>query len=1033
MGMNMTVGFFMRSKRKSRNLAALLCAVCLGSIVSARAENQPGSDKAPAAGKERTPDSSPFARIEGGLHLVDGKPFLKTDAWWGANHWMTEKASKSLGFQLALPEDQVGGEGDFYGRAGYTTTYFSMIRTDTQGCLDLLRECLKRARKTGQKVVIHSWTDPSEETRHRLGWTYVNEDGETKPLLHNFHYDAEKHAAAMRESLAPLMEAIRDEPDVIGYQIGGETWAAISYDPQSIGRFRDFLKGKFSLEELSLRHGRDKAFYKSWDEVFPPIKGGAMNFKKRPLPNGRAAQYDWACYNRKVHLDSWVAMLKVYNELDGRGRPISFEWGHGPYANSAYGLYGWDFPAICDRSQNFTVGPGEFAYSLAESMQGLYAKVAGTGPRFVNELGAGSGIVPWAGRPAYMRRHIWWTLAMGFDGFHVWTLYNLLGANSEFIAGRNYDPILRENLPAVYFEAKHCNDMIGSLGELLASSTGTAPDIGLLYLEDSNMAGYVSSYKTDSTAWFRALGAHGLADRLGIPTEYHLDHGRLDNYKAIILPLTPRITEARARKLADYVSRGGTLVLQGASARVDDNFNESATFPAGPLAEVAGVHATLLPDAELKRPQLAAAWQGRDIFFDVRTRLVPAGAQTLLVRNGEVLATVNTFGKGRCIMLAGKPLVPDDDDPTGAFLVSLLHDAGIRPAALLEENGSPDTGVYAGHREGPHGKLLILIENADRAHSLKVTLDPAAMGLVPGSAYQVFECFSDETAVVSKANGWTFQTSLEPVGVRVYLVTTDKTLDAALPRDRRLLTSRDDPDQELADRKPTSKIQSWHDKETYTVSDILAGQKLKTRMETVTAADAQAGRPRDLGDGFFALNLDGYCNAPLRSMLKDIDYSTKNLFGAGAGTSDAKESLPLIPGRNAVGEGPFWVNGRYVEMGPRLLEGIPVGRKVSQFSFFHHGLLPWLHESTLGYYRVNYTDGTSVRIPIALFTNLSNLAGQGGVAPRNSVVWQSKTTPNRLLRYDWVNPKPEKEVESLDVIRNDTGKISVWAVTAKTN
>ena len=1024
----------MKKERKDSCLVLLLCAV-LGTLVSARAEVEVprSSDKSTGGGKNPGQTNSSFAYIKDGLHIVDGKPFLKTDAWWGANHWMPDKASNSLGFQLALPEDKVGGEGDFYGRAGYTTTYFSMIRTDIKGCLELLRECLKRARKTGQKVVIHAWTDPSEEMRRKLNWTYVTEDGETKPLLHGFHYDAEKHAAAMRESLAPLTKAIRNEPDIIGYQIGGETWAAISYDAQSIQRFRDFLKGKFGLEDLSLRYGHDKTFYKSWEDVFPPIKGGAMDFHKRPLPNGRAAQYDWACYNRKVHQDAWVAMIKAYNDMDGRGRPISFEWGHGPYSGSAYGLYGWDFPAICDRATNFTVGPGEFAYNLAESMQVLYAKVAGTGPRFVNELGAGSGMVPWEGRPAYMRRHIWWSLAMGFDGFHVWTLYNLLGANSEFIAGRNYDPILRENLPTVYFEAKHCNDMINSLGEVLAASKGTAPDIGLLYLEDSNMAGYVPSYKTDSTAWFRALGAHGLGDQLGIPTEYHLDHDRLDAYKAIILPVTPRITEARARKLADYVSRGGTLVLEGATARSDDNFNESTTFPVGPLAEVAGVHATLLTDDKLHQPNLAPKWKGGDVFLDVRTHLEPTGAKTLLERNGEVLATVNNFGKGRCIMLAGKPLVPDDDDPTGAFLVSLLHDSGIRPAALLEENGHTDTGVYAGHREGPHGKLLILIDNADRGHNLKVTLDPAAMGLDPNSIYQVFECFSDEKAVISQGNGWAFQTSLEPVGVRVYLITTDKTLDAALPPDKRLLISRDDPDQVLADRTHTSKIQSWHDKEAYTVSDILAGQKLKNRMETVTAADAQAGPPRDLGEGFFALDLDGYCNTPLRSMLKDIDYSSKNLFGAGVGASEAKESLPLTPGRNVVGEVPSWVNGRYIEMGPRLLEGIPVGRKVSQLSFFHHGLFPWLHESTLGYYRVNYTDGTSVRIPIALFTNLSNLMGQGGVAPANIVVWQSKSTPNRLLRYDWVNPNPDKEVKSVDVIRNDAGKISLWAVTAKAN
>ena len=92
-----------------------------------------------------------------------------------------------------------------------------------------------------------------------------------------------------------------------------------------------------------------------------------------------------------------------------------------------------------------------------------------------------------------------------------------------------------------------------------------------------------------------------------------------------------------------------------------------------------------------------------------------------------------------------------------------------------------------------------------------------------------------------------------------------------------------------------------------------------------------------------------------------------------------------------------------------------------------------MHESTLGYYRVKYDDGTSTRVPIALFSTLSNLQGQGGRAPWNTVVWQSKTTPNRLLRFDWSNPHPEKLVRTVDVVRGGGERFTIWAITARAN
>jgi len=968
-----------------------------------------------------------MSHIADGLQYVDGKPFIKTAGWWGINHWMTGDPEHSIGNQLALPEDRVGTDDDFYARAQFSAGYYTIVGDAgmTEKNIVWLKQAIARAKKAGQKLVIHIDCQPPSDTVKARGWTLTNEDGEQKPIDNVFYHDPQEHGIAMRERLKPFADAIRDEPTVIGYQIGGEIWAAISYDPKSQARYREFLKAQFPLDDLSQRYFGKKGAYAGWDQVSPPIKGGAMDFTKKKLANGWVAWFDWARYNKKLHEDVWVAMIEAFNEADGRGRPISYEYNHGPYSGNAFGLYNFNFPGVCQRTKNFSVGPGEFSHTLAESMHGLYTKTCGQGPWFTNELDARPPM-PRSGHPAYFRRHIWWTLALGGNGYHFWTFFNLLGANNEFIGSRYYDPIRAENLPLGFFEVQHCNRMIASLGTLLAGSRAPDVPIGIFYLDDSSMAGYVGSYKADSYSVMRALASHGLGDQVGIYTEYHLDTVDLRKLKAIILPRTPRITAAHEKKLAEYVAQGGTLILMAPTGKVDDLCQEAASFPVGPLAKVCGVQVSELPREALRKAPIAVTWNRQSIAIDVQARLtISEGSpvQTLVANGKDPIVTVNAYGKGRCFYLAGRPLVASDDDPTGDFLMTLLKDAGVATAARLSEKDQVDTGVYSGRRIGPQGNLLILIENADRLHNLTVKLDPLVLGLDARKHYTACECFSDEKNPVSASNGWSFTTRLEAVGVRVFAITTDKKFDAILPMAKRVLIPRDDADTILIP------AQRGEGPPPYRSGDAQAGELERNKIETLTASEIHSALPRDLGDSYLGLDLDGACNRSLGSMLKNVDYSGMLQFGALVTKVDAKETLPFKPGRNAVGAVPVWVNGRYIDMGKRAIEGIRVGTKITSLHLFHHGIY-WLHESVLGFYRIRYADGSTVRIPIAVSTTLTDLDRPWGISPKTDIIWTAKNG-NRLSRFDWTNPAPNKVVESVDIIRNDGYDFAVWAMTAK--
>jgi len=54
-----------------------------------------------------------------------------------------------------------------------------------------------------------------------------------------------------------------------------------------------------------------------------------------------------------------------------------------------------------------------------------------------------------------------------------------------------------------------------------------------------------------------------------------------------------------------------------------------------------------------------------------------------------------------------------------------------------------------------------------------------------------------------------------------------------------------------------------------------------------------------------------------------------------------------------------------------------------------------------------YADGSSLDVPIVVGTSLRDLDRPWGEAPRTTVVWTAKNG-NRLSRFDWTNPYPER-------------------------
>ena len=164
-----------------------------------------------------------------------------------------------------------------------------------------------------------------------------------------------------------------------------------------------------------------------------------------------------------------------------------------------------------------------------------------------------------------------------------------------------------------------------------------------------------------------------------------LDRAPLDPAATVIVADPDGATDAEAGALADFVLRGGRLVVTGSEAEsvVRDlptgdlrwaSQEAGRAVPVAPVPEVAGV--------SVVRTSGRGSW-GR------------AGATVpVLAADGRVLATVGAFGAGRVVLLANASPWQNrllDEDDNASFALAAAGEAG-RPVLFAERHHGYGTG-----------------------------------------------------------------------------------------------------------------------------------------------------------------------------------------------------------------------------------------------------------------------------------------------------------------------------------------------------
>lgn len=192
-------------------------------------------------------------------------------------------------------------------------------------------------------------------------------------------------------------------------------------------------------------------------------------------------------------------------------------------------------------------------------------------------------------------------------------------------------------------------------------------------------------------------------------------HDRLDGYKLVILSSAYLMDKETAEAVRAYVAKGGTVIMTGYSAKVDETGKWFETALPGRLADVFGLRTNAFYRSEkpLEVDFAGRHLTGSDSYYEV---LEPDTAKALasFINTPEKspAITINHYGKGRAIYLA----TAAQPSLIGPLIRSLYPELGIArgpqaPAGVVARevegrilyvntNGSPVSVPISGSRKG---------------------------------------------------------------------------------------------------------------------------------------------------------------------------------------------------------------------------------------------------------------------------------------------------------------------------------------------
>jgi len=161
------------------------------------------------------------------------------------------------------------------------------------------------------------------------------------------------------------------------------------------------------------------------------------------------------------------------------------------------------------------------------------------------------------------------------------------------------------------------------------------------------------------------------------------------NYKLLIVPGITVMDETTATKIRDYVKNGGTVIMTGNSAVVDETGKVFASTRPGRLSDVFGIRVGSYEETEAMNEISRKSYKGKKLEFTYKGKAIdtesarfdivePKGAEILgsitSLDKDYPIMTVNKYDKGRAIYVG----LPADGSILNPLVDELIDELGIK-------------------------------------------------------------------------------------------------------------------------------------------------------------------------------------------------------------------------------------------------------------------------------------------------------------------------------------------------------------------
>lgn len=596
-----------------------------------------------------------------------------------------------------------------------------------------LVRAVRLAGKYGMKVVVGTPTDTPPAWLTEKYPDTLQIDGNGKRLGHGgrrqFSISSSRYRQFARDIVTRMAEALKDEPNVIGWQIGNEPTDE-SYDPEAHAAWVAWLKARYgTLDKLNAAWTTEywSQTYSDWEQV--------------PFSNAKANP-GWMLELKRFITSQWRAFHK--NQIDA----IRAVVGGRQFVTINFGGLGWAnrFDRYeMNRDLDITswdeyVGMGHLkpwragaTHDLVRGWKRQNFWVMETQPGFVNWAPVSNML--W---PGETRALAWQAIGHGADAVLYWQWRNALNGQETMhgsLVGPDGKPL------PIYAEVQQIGREFAKASPALA---GTVPVSPVAILQD-----YPSRWTIDFQLHHKDYDQievlldyyRPLKEALGAVDMVEAAEAPLGGYKLVVAPSLNVITDAMAKRLADYVRGGGHLILGPRSGMRDEYNRLDPVRQPGPLAELLGGQVEefyALDETVEVGGGKAAIWAEMLSTTAPDTQVVLRYGKANGWLDGKPAAISRHVGKGTITYVGA--LVDDG-------VMKRLIDAALRDADVARDFAVP-ADVELMTRQGKGREIVILVNHG--RESRDVTLPAPMTDLLAGGKVREVRLAGEGVAVLQR-------------------------------------------------------------------------------------------------------------------------------------------------------------------------------------------------------------------------------------------------------------------------------------------